>query len=160
MYNLSTVPQFSISPANIEVGEATNEVQVCVDVNITLDDTPVSVVGQTQIKTGATNQATGKSHCHIIVFYPQSDHLTLPLLAGSDYESAFFQVTFESSTQTQACHNIQIIDDELSNEPPEEFSVFLIEASPVPSQEFGIRESCITIIDNDSKSDRNYKWPG
>ena len=67
MYNLSTVPQFNISPANIEVGEATNEVQVCVDVDIALD-TPVSVTGQTQIKTGATNQATGKSHCHIIIF--------------------------------------------------------------------------------------------
>lgn len=57
---------------------------------------------------------------------------------------------------TQICRAVQIIDDELANEPPEEFSVVLLEV--FPSGEFGVTESCITIIDNDSKSDRSYKW--
>lgn len=67
MYNFSTVPQFFISPEIITVDEATNVVQVCVNLNGTVDSSVVVTTG-TQTKTGATNQATGKNYCHIIIF--------------------------------------------------------------------------------------------
>lgn len=60
-----------------------------------------------------------------------------------------FQVTFEPMGPSRICHNVQIIDDELSNEPDELFSVALVNANPVGV--FGASESCITITDNDSK---------
>ena len=55
---------------------------------------------------------------------------------------------------TQICLNVRIIDDELSNEPDEEFSVFLLDADP--SSGFGLNESCITILDDDGKSDMSH----
>ena len=61
-----------------------------------------------------------------------------------------FLVTFEPMGSSQICRNVQIIDDELSNEPDEQFSVALTNANPVGV--FGASESCITITDDDSES--------
>ena len=61
-----------------------------------------------------------------------------------------FQVTFEPMGSSRICRNVQIIDDELSNEPDEQFSVALTNANPVGV--FGVSESCITITDDDSES--------
>ena len=57
-----------------------------------------------------------------------------------------FEPNLESPVQT-LCDVVNIIDDEIGNEPNEEFSVTLISASP--DGDFGAKESCITIIDDD-----------
>ena len=48
------------------------------------------------------------------------------------------------------CNNVRIIDDELANEPDEQFLVSLTNADPIGV--FGLNETCITIIDNDGES--------
>ena len=72
------------------------------------------------------------------------------LIANIDYEKTAVTLTFLPSDEPQVvCDAVRIIDDAIGNEPEEEFSVTLISASPEGS--FGDNESCITIIDDDSK---------
>lgn len=74
------------------------------------------------------------------------------LAAGLDYATLVFQATFnpmDVASQT-LCDNIQIFDDELANEPNEEFSLSLQSANPTGV--FVLNETCITIIDNDGES--------
>ena len=72
-------------------------------------------------------------------------------IADSDYESRVFNLTFEpldeNITQT-FCTNIQILEDLSFDEPDEEFSVTIIDATPGGT--FNTQNtSCITIIDRE-----------
>ena len=73
----------------------------------------------------------------------------------ADYDNTTIMVTFQASgdvpgSTQRLCGSVPIIDDMVGNEPNEEFSVTLISASP--DGRFGDKESCITIIDDDSES--------
>ena len=60
-------------------------------------------------------------------------------------------MTFEpraDSIQTQ-CGTVVIIDDMVADEPDEQFSVRLTSATPIGN--LGQDETCVTIIDDDSK---------
>ena len=73
------------------------------------------------------------------------------LAADADYRTTTIMVTFMPSdlgTTQRLCGSVPIIDDTVSNEPNEEFSVTLVSTDP-PGARFSDRESCITITDND-----------
>ena len=75
------------------------------------------------------------------------------LAADADYRTTTIMVTFMPSdlgTTQRLCGNVPIIDDMVGNEPNEEFSVTLVSTNP-PGAQFGDRESCITIIDDDGE---------
>ena len=55
---LPPIPRFTITPRNIVVNESVGEVEVCVTSDIPVS-TETIVLGQTQPKDGAANQATG-----------------------------------------------------------------------------------------------------
>ena len=59
---------------------------------------------------------------------------------------------FTASTEVQQvrCFPVPVIDDDVSNEPEEQFSLVITDVSPVGRISDG--EIRITIIDNDSKS--------
>lgn len=71
--------------------------------------------------------------------------------ANSDYRAtaATESLNFVPSDQIK-CINIQIVDDDITNEPDEEFSVTLTSATPFG--DFSNTTAVITIIDNDRKS--------
>ena len=75
--------------------------------------------------------------------------------ADFDYVTTAIMLTFMPSDEEMQmmCFNISIIDDSLGNEPDEEFSVTISDA--VPAGSVGDVEACVTIIDNDSKSNQN-----
>ena len=58
-------------------------------------------------------------------------------------------LTFVPSDQIK-CTNIQILDDEITNEPDEQFSMTLTSATPFG--DFSNTTAVITITDNDGKS--------
>ena len=68
-----------------------------------------------------------------------------------DYDSTTFTFSFKPSGNNpqELCGVVPIIDDDIGNEPDESFSVTLISANPPAN--FGDRESCINIIDDDSE---------
>ena len=70
--------------------------------------------------------------------------------AGSDYNSTTFTLEFTSSDEgtTRRCANVPIIDDRLSNEPVEPFSVSFVSISPAGRQGPD-RETCVFIEDDD-----------
>lgn len=81
--------------------------------------------------------------------------MLLNIVADSDYRTMTFQVLFQPmGSVMQICRNVRIIDDEISNEPDEQFSVSLVNANPIGV--FSVSESCITITDNDGKWDNNF----
>ena len=71
--------------------------------------------------------------------------------ANSDYRAAAATelLNFVPSDRIK-CINIQIVDDDITNEPDEEFSVTLTSATPFG--DFSTTTAVITIIDNDRKS--------
>ena len=61
-------------------------------------------------------------------------------------------LTFEPSGESQiVCGNVSIIDDRLGNEPNELFSVTITEVSSDTVSIGTGDESCVEIMDNDSK---------
>ena len=71
---------------------------------------------------------------------------------GSDFNSRLFEVTFEPrddlSSQVE-CIPLPIIDDLIANEANEQFLVSL--TNVVPSVVVSNNETCVTILDDDSK---------
>ena len=74
------------------------------------------------------------------------------LAADADYSTTTIMATFVPSDQgmQEFCGIIPITDDMIGNEPNKELSVTLI-SSDLPGANFGDRESCITIIDDDGE---------
>ena len=71
-------------------------------------------------------------------------------VADYDYEDTTVVLTFTPTEILQIiCTTIPIINDMISNEPDEQFSVTLTSASPVGT--FGEQTACVTIIDDDRK---------
>ena len=81
------------------------------------------------------------------------------LAAGMDYMTTTFTVTFEPSADGQRqCGNVPIINDDLGNEGDELFSVVITNTS-IPSVMIGpMAESCVTILDDDSKHKVKYVY--
>ena len=70
--------------------------------------------------------------------------------ANSDYVETTFQLTFEPlGGSRKICRDVTIINDEIANEPDEQFAIHLTNANPVG--EFGSDETCLTITDDDSE---------
>ena len=72
--------------------------------------------------------------------------------ADSDYSTTTLMLTFEPSGESQiVCGNVSIINDLLGNEPNELFSVTITEVSGGTIGIGAEAESCVEIIDDDSK---------
>lgn len=67
-----------------------------------------------------------------------------------DYVARTLQATFTPESDVMMCDRVQILDDELANEPNEQFSVSLVSA--IPDGVFRSSETCITIMDDDGET--------
>ena len=74
------------------------------------------------------------------------------VLADSDYNATTIEVEFGSLDEAlqMTCVPLPIIDDEITNEADEQFSVVLRSVSP-EGITISDTEACVTIIDDDGK---------
>lgn len=82
--------------------------------------------------------------------------LCILLAAGLDFENTTLEFRFGEADELPnvVCRTVQITDDNIGNEPDEQFSVRLIDYGTLDRDVVIVDpdEACITITDNDSKS--------